>query len=45
VNGKSALTATINETATIDVSGLNAGVYFINIATELGSKTEKLIIQ
>jgi hypothetical protein len=45
LNGKSALTAAINETATIDVSELHAGVYFINIVTELGSKTEKLIIQ
>ncbi|WP_338351355.1 T9SS type A sorting domain-containing protein [Nonlabens tegetincola] len=44
--GKSLLLQNVNETkVSIDISHLSAGLYFIKIETELGNKTEKLIVQ
>ncbi len=45
LNGKIAQSQAISATDSLTISDLKAGVYFVTIATELGSKTEKLIIQ
>lgn len=45
LNGKIAQSQVISTTESLTISDLKAGVYFVTIASELGTKTEKLIIQ